>query len=138
MFSGYLWTQSCSVSSYTGEQDICKFPALLSPGGSCLLSDRRGLDDGRQRTFACLELGPEEWIVWLPPTQEPAEPLSGSRTFRTQEKSQKDYFEQGNLQFFKIYEKFNSCFCQYPGQELGSVGHLVTLLRSITQDFLLN
>lgn len=65
------------------------------------------MHDRMHRTFACLEGGSGEWLVLLPLTKEPKEPLSGRGTLGIQEKPQREYFEQGNLHFFfKIDEKF--------------------------------
>lgn len=86
----------------------------------------------KPRTFAYLELSPEERTVLLPLTKEPGKPLSGSgnQILLELRKSLKGrLFWTGKLRFLKKFMiHFNSHSCQYqrPGARLsGILGKLI-------------
>lgn len=138
MFSGYLWWQSYSVSSYAEEQDTSKsFQHPLFPGGSSLLSYHAWqnaqnfcLPWRRLRGMTCAAT----------PHQGAKRASIRAWNFGNSGKASERIFWTGELTFFfQNWWKISALtFVNTRSQELGSVGSWVTLLTSVTQDFLLN
>ena len=107
-----------SVSSYAKKQDTSKFSSITVSWGKLFFQLLWAIRWWKARTFAGLEVGLEEQTVQLPLTRRPGELLSGVELLELRKASER-LFEQGNLYFLKIYENFNSHFCQY--QKPGAV-----------------